>query len=237
MSCPHCGLAPAVDRSDCQGCGFGGRVRPVSRTATAVIVAMAGAALTDLAWAFLPLAPVWAVHEAAVRGGQLPGVVLVASHVGVLALMALAHGAAWAFLAVWLVRAAGNARALGLSRRPARRAVTAWFAPAFVASAVARTSRCRRPATLVWSWWLATLAGVVTMLAGTVLTWPRELSEILAQVLDGSTVDVDRAAELLGYQIAGRLPGAVLLLAAAVLGMVAVDRVTAAQYDRFDELR
>jgi hypothetical protein len=212
-------------------------VRPVSKPATLVMVAMAGAALTDLAWALTPLVSVWAAHEAAARGGQLPGVVLIASHVAVLVLMALAHGAAWAFLAVWLLRAAANARALGLGGRSAGIGVTAWFAPAFVASAVARASRCRRPARLVWSWWLAWLAGVVAMLAGTALTWPRELSHTLAQVLDGATVDVDRAGELLGYQIAGRLPGAVLLLGAAVLGMVAVDRVTAAQYDRFDELR
>jgi hypothetical protein len=89
----------------------------------------------------------------------------------------------------------------------------------------------------VWSWWLVWLAGMVAMLAGTALTWPAELRDILGQVVGGSTVDVDRAGELLGYQIAGRLPGAMLLLAAAVLGMVAVARVTRAQYDRIDERR
>jgi hypothetical protein len=201
------------------------------------MVAMAGAALTDLAWAFTPLASVWAVHEAAARGGQLPGVVLVSSHVGVLALVAVAHTAAWALLAVWLLRTSANARALGWSRLPAGLPVRAWLTPPVVASAVARASRCRRPTTLVWSWWLAWLAGLAAILAGTALTWPPELRAILAQVLDGATVDVNRAGTLLGYQIAGRLPGAVLLLAAAVLGIVAVDRVTATQYDRFDELR
>jgi hypothetical protein len=60
---------------------------------------------------------------------------------------------------------------------------------------------------------------------------------MFARVLDGETVDVDRAGQLLGYQIAGRLPGALLLLAAAVLGIIVVHGVTAAQYDRFDELR
>jgi hypothetical protein len=201
------------------------------------MVALAGAALTDLAWAFTPLASVWAAHEAAARGGQLPGAVLISSQVGVLALMAVAHVAAWAFLVVWLLRAEANVRVLDLGQRPAGLATRASLVPAFVVSAVARASRCRRPATLVWSWWFAWLAGVVAMLAGTALTWPSELRDMLAQVLDGATVDVDRAGELLGYQIAGRLPGAVLLLAAAVLGMVVVDRVTAAQYDRFDELR
>jgi hypothetical protein len=198
---------------------------------------MAAAALTDLCWAFTPLASVWAVHEAADRGGWLPAAVLVSVHVGVLVLMALTHATAWAFLAVWLLRAAANARVLGLGGRPAGGVATAWLAPSVVASAVARARRRRRPTALVWSWWLVWLAGMVAMLAGTALTWPAELRDILGQVVGGSTVDVDRAGELLGYQIAGRLPGAMLLLAAAVLGMVAVARVTRAQYDRIDERR
>jgi hypothetical protein len=202
--------------------------------ATAVMVAMAGAALTDLLWAFTPLASVWAVHEAAARGGHLPGTVLISSYVGVVALMALAHLAAWALLAGWLYRAAGNIEVLGWSRRTFI-PLAHWILPPFSVSAVAHASRCRRPRMLVWSWWMAWLTGLAVLLAGTALTWPAELSDLLAQVLEGATVDVDRAGELLGYQIAGRLPGAVLLLAAAVFGMVAVDRVTAAQYDRFDE--
>jgi hypothetical protein len=198
------------------------------------MVTLAAAALADLAWAFTPLAAVWAAHEAATHGGQLPGVVLVASHLAVLVAVAVTHVAAWALLAGWLQRAVANLRVLGLAQRSV---ATAWFVPALAVSAVARDSRCRRCGALVWSWWLAWLAGLVAMLAGTALTWPSELNTTLAEVLHGTTVDVGRAGELLGYQIAGRLPGAVLLLAAAVLGMVTVERVTAAQYDRFDEVR
>ncbi|NJC71492.1 hypothetical protein HC031_17460 [Planosporangium thailandense] len=217
--------------------GRPGQVRPVSGLATTAMVAMATAALTDLLWAFTPLAAVWSVHEAADRGGQLPAAVLIASHGSVLALMAVTHATAWVFLAVWLLRTAANARVLGLARPSTGLQASAWLVPVFAASAVARASRCRRHRALVWSWWSAWLVGVAALVAGTVLTWPAELRGILARVFDGATVDVDRAGLLLGYQIAGRLPGAVLLLAAAALGAVAVDRVTRAQYQRFDELR
>jgi hypothetical protein len=201
------------------------------------MVTIAVAALTDLCWALTPLTSMWAVHEAADHGGWLPGVILVSAHVGVLTMMALTHAVAWAFLAVWLGRAAGNARVLGLSRRPASGVVTAWLVPSVLASAVARAGRRRRPAALVWSWWLVWLAGMIALLTGTALTWPAEVGELLGRAAGGATVDVDRAGELLGYQIAGRLPGAVLLLAAAVLGIMAVTRVTRAQQMRIDERR
>ncbi|GAA1816571.1 hypothetical protein HC028_10380 [Planosporangium flavigriseum] len=238
MAATRAGLAPGAAAQPGRVTGTEpASVRPVASRATALMVATAGAALTDLVWAFTPLASVWSVHEAAARGGQLPGAVLLASNVGVLALMAVTHVTAWALLAGWLLRAEANARVLAPGQRPPRRTAEVWFAPASVAGAVARASRCRRPAALVWSWWLAWLAGAAALLAGTALTWPSELRAMLVRVWGGATVDVDRAGELLGYQIAGRLPGAVLLLAAAVLGVVAVDRVTTAQYDRFDELR
>jgi hypothetical protein len=208
------------------------------------MAALAGAAAADLLWAFTPLASVWAVHEAADRGGQTPGAVLIFSYVGVVALIGLTHVLAWVLLAVWLRRAAANARVLGWSRWSAGLAAGAWFIPLanwflppFIVAAVGRASRWRRSWLAVWSWWLTWLVGVLALVAGTVLTWPAELGDTFGKVIDGATVDVDRAAELLGYQIAGRLPGALLLLAAALLGIVVVHGVTTAQYDRFDELR
>jgi hypothetical protein len=208
------------------------------------MVALAAAALTDLLWAFTPLTSVWAAHEATDRGGGTPGAVLIISYGGVGTALLLAHLAAWVLLAVWLHRAAANAQALGWSRWPAALAAGAWFIPLanwllppFIVAAMARAGRLRRGALVVWSWWPTWLAGVAGLVAGTELTWPAELSALLSQVSDGATVDVDRADQLLGYQIAGRLPGAVVLLAAAVLGIVAVHLVTTAQYDRFDEVR
>jgi Domain of unknown function (DUF4328) len=204
---------------------------------------LAGAAAADLLWAFTPLAGVWAVHEAANRGGDAPGAALIFSYMGAAGLIVLTHAAAWIVLAAWTGRVAGNARVLGWRRGSAGFAsgawfipVANWFLPAFVVAGVARASRLRRAGLAVWSWWLAWLAGVLALVVGTVLTWPVELADMFARVLDGETVDVNRAGQLLGYQIAGRLPGALLLLAAAVLGIVVVHGVTTAQYDRFDEL-
>jgi hypothetical protein len=220
------------------------RLRAVSGPATAAMIALAGAAAVDLLWAFTPLAAVWAVHEAARRGGGTPGVVILFSYVGVLALLGLTHLFASILLARWVYRATANARVLGWSRRAAGPAAAVWFIPLanwvlppLVVSAVARASGWRQSGLRVWSWWLAWTVGGPALIAGTALTWPAELTGILSKAADGATVDLDRAGELLGYQIAGRLPGAVLLLAAAVLGIVVVHAVTTAQYDRFDELR
>jgi hypothetical protein len=208
------------------------------------MTALAAAAAADLLWAFTPLASLWAVHEAADRGGETPGAVLIFSYLGTVVLLAMTHVVAWALLAGWLYRAAGNGRALGWSSHPAGLAAGAWYLPLanwilppFIVADVARGSRWRHAGRAVWSWWLSWLAGVAALVAGTVLTWPAELGDIFAKVRGGETVNVDRASELLGHQIAGRLPGALLLLGAAVLGIVVIHGVTMAQYDRFDELR
>jgi hypothetical protein len=221
----------------------GERVRPVSWRATAAALTLAVAAVLDLIWAFTPLASLWAAREAAGRGGRTPGVVLIISNLGALAMMTLAHLLAGAFLAAWIHRAAANARVLGWSRWSPGLAAGAWFIPLanwvlppiFVAG-VARASRLRHSGRLVWCWWLTWAIGSAVLGLGTVVTFPTELADLTSQVIDGATVDLGRLGELLGYQIAARLPGAVLLIAAAVLGIMAVDGVTTAQYDRFEEL-
>jgi hypothetical protein len=219
-------------------------VRPVSGRADAATVALAVAALLDLIWAFTPLASLWAAHEAADRGGRTPGAVLIVSNLGVLALMVFVHLLAGALLAGWIHRAATNARVLGWSHWSPGLAAGAWFIPLanwvmppiFVAG-VARASLWRHADRSVWSWWLTWATGSAALWVGTVLTFPTELRDLMSQVSDGATVDLGRTGELLGYQIAARLPGAGLLIAAAVLGIVVVEGVTTAQYDRFDRLR
>src|SRR5690349_7846855 len=157
------------------------------------MVALATSAIVHLAWAFTPLAAIWAAREAAVRGGGAPGVLMWLVQGGTLALLLVLYLATAVALAVWWHRAADR-------RRPAGR--------------------------LEWSWWGIWLAGLGLLTAGSVLTWPAELRSALGEVTAGATVPLGRVDQLLGYQIAARLPGAVLVVAAAVLGMVAVHRVT-----------
>jgi hypothetical protein len=211
------------------------------------MVALAASALADLVWAFTPLVSVWAVHEAARRGGEQPGVIMWMAQVAGGVLVLLSQFVAAVCLAVWTYRSASNAHALGRSRWPAWLAWLVWFvpvvnavAPPIVVAGVAVSRDARRPVRLrwpVWLWWPLWLAGAVALGLGSALTWPPELRQILAAVAAGETVALDRAGQLLGYQIAGRLPGGVLLVAAAALGILAVHRITMAQYDLFDELR
>ncbi|MDT4989622.1 MAG: hypothetical protein QOI74_3716 [Micromonosporaceae bacterium] len=207
-------------------------MRPVTGRATAAMVTLATAAVVDLVWAFTPLASVWSVHEAAGRGGQSPGAVLIVATFGVAILMLLAHALAAASLAAWLHRVTANARVRGWHGWSPGLAGAAWFIP--VAGAVlpplivvdlARAG-ATRVGRLVWAWWSAWLLGWVALWAGTTFTYPGELVDLLSRVAGGATVDVDRAGQLLGYQIAARLPGAVLLIAAAVLGGLVVSRVS-----------
>jgi hypothetical protein len=206
------------------------------------MVAMAAAAVVDLLWAFTPLASVWSVREAAGRGGQAPGAVLIVATFGVAALMLLAHVLAVASLAGWLHRMAANARVRGWHGWSPGLAGGAWFIPVagavlppLIVVDVARAgsgpvgpgrSGEARVGRLVWAWWSAWLLGWGALWVGTAFTYPGELVDLLSRVADGATVDVDRAGQLLGYQIAARLPGAVLLIAAAVLGGLVVSRVS-----------
>jgi hypothetical protein len=216
--------------------------RSLAGLSTAAMVAIAVAALTDLLYAFEPLVPMWAVREAAHRGGDTPGVVMGATTVSLVGVVVVVHLAAALCMALWLYRAAANAHALGHLGWPPVLVVLAWclpvanwVLPAVLTVMVAAAARVRRWP--VWAWWGTLVAGLVALVAGAFLSASAELDAMLARVADGATVDVARATELLGYEIAGRLPGAVLLVAAGVLGIVAVHLVTSAQYDRFDEVR
>src|SRR3954471_7368409 len=174
----------------------------------------------------------WAVHDAAARGGETAGLVLIASTVTWAGLAVLVHLVCAGCLAGWLGRMAGGARALGVSRWPGSLAAAAYFLPVgnlvlppLITAAVAGPARRNR--TLVWAWWGTWLGALLALAAGTVLSASPELAGMISAVGDGRTVDVGRATGLLGLQIAGRLPGATLCVAAAVLGMLVVHVVTA----------
>jgi hypothetical protein len=174
--------------------------RPAAGWADAAIVTLAVAALVDLLYAFLPLTSMWAIRDAADRGGDTAGVVLVVSPVAWASLAMLAHLACAGCLAGWwLGTVRGRSSPGGLPRRSSA---------------------------LVRAWWATWLGALAALVVGTVLSASSELARMIAQASDGRTVDVSRATGLLGLQIAGRLPGATLCVAAAVLGMLAVHVVT-----------
>jgi len=207
-------------------------IRPPSGWANAAIVTLAAAGLVDLLYAFLPLTSMWAVHDAAARGGGTAGLILIVSTVGYAALAVLVHLACAGCLAGWLRRMAATARALRGGRWPGALAAAAYFLPVgnlvlppLITAAVAGPARRNR--TLVWAWWGTWLGALLALAAGTVLSASPELAGMISAVGDGRTVDVGRATGLLGLQIAGRLPGATLCVAAAVLGMLVVHVVTA----------
>jgi hypothetical protein len=217
-------------------------VRPLAGLSTAAMVAIAAAALTHLLYAFEPLVPMWAVREAADRGGDTPGLAMSGTTVSLIGLAAVTHLAAVLCTVTWLYRAAANAKALGWVTWHPALVVIAWWLPivnwvlpAVVTTLVAAASRARRWP--VWAWWGTLVAGLAALAVGTALGYSYELDAMLDRVSNGATVDVVRATELLGYMVVGRLPGAVLLVAAGVLGIVVVNMITSAQYDRFDELR
>src|SRR6266545_3004201 len=97
--------------------------------------------------------------------------------------------------------------------------------------------RRRRLVALVWSWWTVYVVATVAAFAGSFAgsTSERELLE--SRLRAGESVDVGRARELFGELVVARLPGALLWLAAAVLVIMIMHRIAAAQYDRVDALR
>src|SRR6266498_3895361 len=154
---------------------------------------------------------------------------------------------------VWLYRARANLGAFydAHPRLPLGLAVGSWFLPVanlvlpgMVVADAARESvppgdprRRRRLVALVWSWWTVYVVATVAAFAGSFAgsTSERELLE--SRLRAGESVDVGRARELFGELVVARLPGALLWLAAAVLVIMIMHRIAAAQYDRVDALR
>jgi uncharacterized protein DUF4328 len=233
--------------------GRGHRVRPLAGWPSAAMVTIAVTALALLLYAFLPLADLWAVRAASSSGERGPAVLALVARLGVGATILLAGAAAAVCFLVWLYRAYANLAAFpgGRPRFPAGLAVGAWFIPVancvlpgmIVAELCRRSVRvgdaraARRGAALAWLWWLGCLAAVVALVCGGGLAGSPAISQLRSAAAHGDSVDLPEATALLGDQVASRLPAAVLCLAAAVLALLVLHRVTMGQYGLVDDLR
>ncbi|MEU0554695.1 hypothetical protein [Dactylosporangium sp. NPDC006015] len=202
------------------------RIRAISGWATAAMLAVAGAALTHLCVAFLPLVDIWAAHR--------PGTDAAAVRLGGWAALAVAVLTAWVAFAGWAGRARSNLAAFGI------RATSAVPLMDVAVGSVGRSPLLRRRMTvLTWLWWLGLLLTVtavgVAVLAG--LDNLREIDDVRERVAAGGTVDRALVSHLFGRQLLLRLPGAALGIAAAVVALILIARVTSAQYGRVARLR
>jgi hypothetical protein len=84
---------------------------------------------------------------------------------------------------------------------------------------------------------VAYLAANAAWLVGFAVADRTALGDLDAALAAGRTVDAGLAGRVLAQEIAGRLPAALLTLAAAVLFLAVLHRITGLQYDRFDGLR
>jgi hypothetical protein len=227
-------------------------VRAVAGWATATMLSVSGFALVNLLDAFNPLVEMWAVDRAASTGGGTPAAVARLTRLAALGLLVLLYGLGALCFLVWLNRCRRNLAAFADARPswPAGMTVAIWFiplanliGPPFAVTDVVRNSvpadRRGRLIAAVRGWWALLLGGWVAMGLGlaSLLGEVKELSRLREQLAAGETVDRALAAEVLGNQIAARLPSAALFVAAAVLLVVVVARVTEAQYARWDAFR
>jgi hypothetical protein len=220
-------------------------VRSLHGWATSAMLCVAAAALAVLLAAFVPLVEVWAAYRVARTGGTGPYAIVLVTESGVWAAVVLAHLAAGVCALVWLRRAYANLRALPGARpkyQPGL-AVAAWFIPfanlvlpALVVADLAGYAG-RRVRWLVWAWWAAYVAAGVAWWVGFLSADRHAVADVAAGLRSGTAGDPGVASHVLAHLVAGRLPWAVLSLAAAVLFLAVVDRVTAAQYASFDALR
>jgi hypothetical protein len=261
MTCPHCGQPlPPSGLPACAACGWTPTVaaafplaRPAladpARWATPAMLAVGVASLLAFAYAFVPLVGIWAVDTATRTGGRAPAVLFTLADVGTLTALLLAAATALGCFAGWQYRCSTNLRSMGVrTSYPPALAVAGWFIP--VVSAVlpglvtAELAGCSAPADrpdlggqarrLAWAWWAGSVTAMVGWVISVLASRPDELSTIRTNLANGDAVDTGAAHRLFAQQTAGRLIGAVLVLGAAVLVLVLIERVTALQYDRFE---
>lgn len=225
------------------------RVRAIAGWATATMIPVGAFTVLYLLYAFSPLVDMWAVRQVASSGGGTPAAVATLVRLVLLALLVVTYLLAGVCFVVWLTRARLNLAAFAdaMPRTPKWYPVAVWFIPVanlltppLIVTDVARGTAPRtRLGGLVWTWWLLFLAGLMAAVAGLVSTAPErgELNLLRDRLGDGDSVDRGLAAELIGGQIVGRLPSAVLLFGSAVCLMVLVARITERQYARLDALR
>src|SRR6266508_111508 len=229
------------------------RIRSLAGWATAATIGVATYALLGMVDAFVPLVGVWAAREASSSGASAPATMFMLLQDAISVAPVGCSLAAGVCFLVWLYRARANLGAFydAHHRLPLGLAVGSWFLPVanlvlpgMVVADAARESvppgdprRRRRLVALVWSWWTVYVVATVAAFAGSFAgsTSERELLE--SRLRAGESVDVGRARELYGQLVVARLPGALLWLAAAVLVILVVHRINAAQYDRIDGFR
>jgi hypothetical protein len=227
-------------------------VRAVAGWATATMLSVSAFTLVGLLDAFNPLVEMWAVRQAASTGGGTPAAVATLTRLGALALLALLYLVGAVCFVTWLARCRANLAAFPDARPAMRTGLTVgmWFIPLanlvlppFGVADVVRNSvpqaRRRRLVGAVWGWWVLFLGSWAALAAGLLSGTGEatELGRIRSQIAAGETVDQALAAEVLGNQIAARLPSVGLLLGAAVLLVIVVGQVTEAQYARLELAR
>jgi len=229
------------------------RIRPLTGRAIAASLFIAVSAVAGLVDAFVPLLGVWAAREVADSGGT--GAVdafLLVRNLMLVAEGLLAIPAGICFV-VWLYRARANLIAFpdAYPRLSPGLTIGAWFIPvanlllpAFVVADTARESvpadeprRRRRLRALVWFWWISYIGASIVAYAALFGGSSSEEAFLEGRLRAGETVDLGRARDLYGADVVAQLPGAMLWLLAAVLVIMVMHRITAAQYDRMDALR
>ncbi|GGM16676.1 hypothetical protein ACFFX1_41020 [Dactylosporangium sucinum] len=200
------------------------RVRAIAHWATAAMLAVAGAALANLALAFAPLADIWAAHRPGAEPSALAGTVRIGLGIALAACLAATAVAARG----WHARARGNLAAFGVADR---RVTT---------GSVGRAPRQRRSMlVLTWVFRGLALAGAVATLLGVLsgLDNAVEIGRVRHLAAAGEPVDRALVAHLFGRQLVLRLPGAALLVGAAGAAVLLIARTTSAQYGRIARLR
>jgi len=192
--------------------------RPLTRWANAAMLAVAVAALGVLVAAFLPLVKVWAVHEWARTGSGGPYRLVLWVQAATAGGIVLAHLVAGLCVLVWTGRACANR---GFPRRVA---VALW--PAAAAFVLGKLAAGRGGRWLAAVWWLAWVAAGAAVVGGLAVGHDAAVNNALA---GGSKIEVGLADRLLAHEVAAVLPGAALYLAAAVLFLVLVHRITTGQ--------
>ncbi|WP_238015595.1 hypothetical protein KZZ52_55530 [Dactylosporangium sp. AC04546] len=200
------------------------RVRAIAHWATAAMLAVAAAALANLALAFAPLADIWAAHRPGAEPSALAGTVRIVIALALAASLTAAAVAAWG----WHARARANLVAFGVSDR---RVIT---------GSVGRVPRLRRSmVVLTWVFRGLVLAGAVATVLGVLsgLDNAGEIGHVRHLAAAGEPVDRALVAGLFGRQLVLRLPGAALLVGAAGAAVLLIARTTSAQYGRIARLR
>ncbi|MFG2038322.1 hypothetical protein [Dactylosporangium sp. NPDC048998] len=199
-------------------------IRAISRWATVAMLGVAATALVDLAIAFLPLADLWAAHHPGPESAALATTI----RIGAWTALAVTGVVTAVAAGGWAARARSNLAAFGVS---SRRITHGSVGPL--------PGLRRRMTVLTWLLRATLLSGCAAMLVAWLagLDNAAEIADVRRQAAAGLRVDDALAAHLFGRQLVLRLPAAALFVAAAVVALLLIARVTSAQYGRVARLR